>query len=135
MADLLLVDDDSDISEPLAEFLEADGHRVRIAENGEAGLRLLAEALPDLVLLDVEMPVLGGPDMANRMFLEDVGRERVPIVFLSGVPDLHQIAHRVGTSYFLQKPFRLDALRKVVARALAERTAPTYSEWRRVDRS
>jgi len=133
MADLLLVDDDADISEPLAEFLQADGHRVRVAENGMVGLRLLAEGLPDLVLLDVEMPVLGGPDMANRMFLEDVGRERVPIVFLSGVPDLHRIAHRIGTSYYLQKPFQIGALRAVVARALAERTAPAYSELRRTD--
>ncbi|HEX3477475.1 MAG TPA: response regulator [Kofleriaceae bacterium] len=132
MADLLLVDDDPDISEPLVEILQADGHRVRVAENGEVGLRLLAEAIPDLVLLDVEMPVLGGPDMANQMFLEDVGREQVPIVFLSGVPDLHRIADLVGTAYYLQKPFQLDALRKVVARALAERTAPTYSEWRRI---
>jgi DNA-binding response OmpR family regulator len=133
MADLLVVDDDFDISEPLVELLQADGHHVRVAENGVVGLRLLAEALPDLVLLDVEMPMLGGPDMAHRMFLENVGRERVPIVFLSGVPDLHRIAHRVGTAYYLQKPFQLDALRTVVARALAERTAPTYSEWRRSD--
>jgi len=128
MADLLLVDDDHDVTEVLAEFLQAEGHLVRVAENGEEGIKLLNERLPDLVLLDVEMPVLNGPAMAYRMFVENLGRERVPILFMSGVPDLHRVAARVGTRYYLTKPFSLDALLKSLDKALHERAAPTYPE-------
>jgi DNA-binding response OmpR family regulator len=126
MADLLLVDDDPDIAETLSEFLRDQGHRVRVAANGAEGLRLLEEGYPDVVLLDVEMPVLDGPLMAHCMFVQDVGRERVPILFLSGVADLDHIAAHVGTPYYLPKPFSLDRLLLMLARALRERTAPTY---------
>jgi DNA-binding response OmpR family regulator len=128
MASLILVDDDPDIAETLSEFLRDQGHHVRIAANGEEGLRLLDEGYPDVVLLDVEMPVLDGPRMAHCMFLHDLGRENVPILFLSGVADLHLIAARVGTPYYLPKPFSLDRLLQILALALHERAAPTYPE-------
>jgi DNA-binding response OmpR family regulator len=128
MADLMLVDDDLDIAQTLSEFLSDQGHLVRIAANGAEGLRLLDEGFPDVVLLDVEMPVLDGPCMAHCMFLHDTGRENVPILFLSGVPDLHRIAARIGTPYYLPKPFSIDRLLQMLARALHERAAPTYPE-------
>jgi len=128
MADLLLVDDDRDIADTIADFLRDQGHRVRVAANGAEGLRLLDEGYPDVVLLDVEMPVLDGPRMAHRMFLYDVGREQVPILFLSGVADLDRVAAHVGTPYYLPKPFSLDRLLHMLARALRERMAPTYPD-------
>jgi CheY-like chemotaxis protein len=130
MADLLLVDDDADVTDVLSEFLRDEGHEVRLAVNGEEGLRLLREKLPDLILLDVEMPTLSGPQMAYRMFLEDAGREWIPILFLSGIADLPRIAACVGTRYYLLKPYSLDQLLKMMAAALGERAAPTYPKWR-----
>jgi CheY-like chemotaxis protein len=126
MADIILVDDDEDVREVLADFLRMEGHDVRMAEDGYAGLQLLTERLPDVALLDVEMPQLTGPEMAYRMFVEDCGRELVPIVFLSGAVDLEQIAANVGTTYYLSKPFSLDALGPMLNKALHERAAPTY---------
>jgi DNA-binding response OmpR family regulator len=128
MANLLVVDDDPDIAETLAEFLRGEGHSVRIAANGEEGLRLLGDGLPDVVLLDVEMPVLDGPRMAHNMFLQDLGRELVPILFLSGVPDLDRVAAHWGTPYYLPKPFSLDRLLQMLDQTLRERRAPTYAE-------
>lgn len=128
MADLLIVDDDGDIAETLSEYLRDQGHRVRVAANGEEGLRLLEESLPDVAVVDVEMPVLAGPQMAHSMFLQDLGRERVPLLFLSGVADLDRVAAQVGTPYYLPKPFSLDRLLQLLARALRERAAPTYPE-------
>jgi CheY-like chemotaxis protein len=76
MADLLVVEDNPALAEPLIDLLVGLGHQVDAACNGEEGLeRLAKEKLPDLVLLDVEMPVLSGPGMAYRMLVEDVGRE------------------------------------------------------------
>lgn len=124
MADLLVVDDDQDIAEALEGVLLSMGHSVRVARNGEDGLRLLGESYPDLVLLDVEMPVLTGPEMSHRMLILDVGRERIPIILLSGAMDLHLIAARVGTPYFLGKPYRLDRFCALLEQALVERHPP-----------
>lgn len=124
MADVLVVEDDPDLAFLLEAFLRADGHRVRVAHDGEGGLRLLSEGLPDLVVMDVEMPILGGPAMAARMLAENAGRERIPVVIASGAVGLAQIAEHVGTPYFLEKPFAPATLLSLVARALRERRAP-----------
>jgi CheY-like chemotaxis protein len=124
MADVLVVDDDQFIAQTVADILLGEGHTVRIGENGADGLRLLAERLPDLVFLDVEMPMLTGPEMAHRMLIEDAGRELIPIVLLSGVANLRPVAELVGTPYVLGKPCDLDDLLETAARALTERIAP-----------
>jgi FixJ family two-component response regulator len=124
MADLVVVDDDVDVADSLAEILRDEGHYVRIGHDGKQGLALLAEHYPGAVLLDVEMPVLTGPEMAIRMFVRDCGLEAIPIVLLSGVKDLNAVAARVGTPYFLSKPFTVEALLRLLGRALVERVAP-----------
>jgi DNA-binding NtrC family response regulator len=127
VADLLIVDDDSDLGDLLAEALLDQGHSVRIARHGEEGLRLVAEREPDLVLLDVEMPVLDGPDMAYQMFLRNCGAEKIPIVLVSGRVDLPRAAAVVGTPYFLAKPYDVAAVVAITGRALAERIPPMPS--------
>ncbi|MDB4958615.1 MAG: Two-component response regulator [Myxococcales bacterium] len=130
MADVLIIDDDIDIADVLSEMMRAEGHEVRIAYNGEEGLRLARERLPDVALLDVEMPVLGGPAMAYQMYVRDHGLETVPVVLLSGVINLEQVAKQVGTPYFLAKPYRHGPVVALVRRALAERIAPLPPEYR-----
>jgi DNA-binding NtrC family response regulator len=122
--DLLVVDDDHDLADCLAELLEEEGFKVRTARNGREGLRRIAERQPDLVLLDVEMPLLTGPEMSYEMFLRDAGQETIPIVLLSGVTNLHEVAEAVGTPYFLPKPCSFEAVERLLAKALAERRAP-----------
>jgi DNA-binding response OmpR family regulator len=124
IGELLVVDDDEDVAEALTDVLAAEGYQVRVARDGQQGLDALNVRYPDLVLLDVEMPVMSGPAMAYRMFLEDVGRENIPIVLLAGVADLRGIAANVGTPYFLEKPYALDRLLALLSLALRERRAP-----------
>lgn len=124
MAEILIVDDDFDIADVTAEVLALDGHAVRVARNGEEGLAELAKKFPDLIVLDVEMPVLTGPEMATRMLVIDSGREKIPIVLSSGVRELPDVAAKVGTPYFIAKPFNLSGLRTLVTRAASERTPP-----------
>ncbi len=126
MAHLLLVDDDSDLVEAFAELLRAEGHEVRTARTGEEGLLALRAApLPDLVVLDVDMPVLGGPGMAHQMLLHDAGEEKIPILLVSGSDSLAQIARRMGTPYFLRKPCDVGQFLDILGRALRERSAPS----------
>ncbi len=101
MADLLVVDDDRNLAEVVAEVLQNYGHVVRVAHNGEVGLARLGERMPDLVVLDVEMPILRGPGMAMALLLRDCGLELVPIVLVSGAVGLEAIAAEVGTPYSL----------------------------------
>jgi CheY-like chemotaxis protein len=124
MASLLLVDDDFDLGDTCAEVLRFEGHRVRVARNGEEGLAQVEDDLPDLILCDVEMPVLDGPTMVLRMFLHDLGQEQIPILLISGAQDLGGIAEKVGTPYFLAKPFSVEQLVAWVARVLEERLPP-----------
>ena len=121
MADLLIVDDDLDLVWVLEQIMQLEGYVVRVAHDGEAGLRLLNERYPDLVILDVEMPILDGPNMAYRMFVHNCGMENVPILLLSGVFDFEAVARRVGTPYAMAKPFDPRALLELVGRALTER--------------
>jgi CheY-like chemotaxis protein len=125
MANLLLVDDNNDLVDALGEILRGEGHDVRTASTGEEGLLILRSAsLPDALVLDVDMPVLGGPGMAHKMLRHDVGEEKIPIILLSGRDDLPKIAQQMGTSYFLAKPPTLDAFLTLLHRALRERRAP-----------
>lgn len=126
MSDVLIIDDDIDSADILSEVMLSVGHVVRIGYNGLEGLQLAKERTPDVALLDVEMPLLGGPAMAYEMFLHDMGLEHVPVVFLSGAPNLREVAAAVGTPYFLTKPYRYVEVSALVARALSERIAPGH---------
>jgi DNA-binding response OmpR family regulator len=126
VAHLLLVDDDNDIVEALGELLRAEGHAVQCASTGEEGLSVLrGSPLPDALVLDVDMPVLGGPGMAHKMLLHDAGEENVPILLMSARQDLPEIAAEMGTSYVVKKPTTIGTFLVVLDRALRERRAPT----------
>lgn len=124
MADVLLVEDDEDVAFLMRAFLELEDHQVRRARDGEQGLAEVAKKLPDVVVMDVEMPLLSGPGMAARMLADNCGRERIPVVIVSGAIALPAIAERVGTPYFLVKPFEPSALLALVRRALVEKRPP-----------
>jgi DNA-binding NtrC family response regulator len=124
MADLLIVDDDVEAADILALVLRGEGHDVRVARNGGEGMALLHARTPDLALIDVEMPVLTGPEVAQAMLVHNLGLEEVPIILCSGVLDLHRVAALVGTPYSLAKPFTVDAMLRQIERALAERISP-----------
>jgi CheY-like chemotaxis protein len=124
VADILIVDDDADLAAGLADLLELAGHRVRVASDGRAGIDALEERLPDLLVLDIEMPVLDGPGMANEMLVHDCGRENVPILLSSGYFELARIAARVGTPYSVGKPCSIAQFMAVLGRAIVEHQPP-----------
>ena len=128
MADVLIIDDDIDSAEVLADIMRLSGHDVRIGYNGQEGLLLASERTPQVALLDIEMPLLDGPGMAYEMLLHDMGLEHVPVVFLSGAATLREVADKVGTPYFLSKPYRYHQVIALVERALAERIAPQWPQ-------
>jgi len=124
MATILLIDDDEDLRGLTADLLELHGHEVRTCSNGVEGLHALDEAFPQLVITDVEMPALDGPAMVQRMFVDNIGRENIPVVIVSGAEGVSKIAAAVGTPYYLAKPFPGRQLLQLVDRALVEAVPP-----------
>jgi DNA-binding NtrC family response regulator len=124
VARILLLDDDDDMRDVMADMLSMEGHEVRTGCNGVEGLKALDLELPQLVITDLEMPVLDGSGMIYRLFVENLGRENIPIIVVSGAAVLPKIAAAVGTPYFLPKPFTLEALLAIIQRALVEAIPP-----------
>ena len=121
---LLIVDDDLDIRESLAEFLSDHGYEVRTARDGEEGMRCLEAELPEVILLDVKMPIMDGRAMALRMLLHDAGLEYIPVVLFSGGVDLPRVAREIDTPYYLAKPASVALLLRTLERAARERVHP-----------
>ena len=126
MAILLLVDHDGDLVEALADQLRSESHEVITANNGEEGLLALrTPPLPAALVLDIDMPVLGGREMAHQMLIHNAGEELIPVIVVSTRDDLTEIAKKkMGTPYFLRKPCDLTIFLRLLDRALRERTPP-----------
>ena len=110
---VLVVDDDASIRELLSTVLEDDGYEVVPAANGEDALAVCSRWRPDVIVLDLMMPVMDGWTFAKRL------RERddIPIVVLSAANDLERHAKSVSAIEVIGKPFDLDQLIPKVARA------------------
>jgi DNA-binding response OmpR family regulator len=113
---VLLVEDDEDIREALAEVLVRAGYRVAQASDGMDALEMLragAES-PRLALIDMKMPIMSGPDLVERLRCE---YGELPVVMLSGVE--HDEMNLEGVAATVQKPVTGDALLAVISEALA----------------
>jgi CheY-like chemotaxis protein len=117
---VLVVDDDPDILEAICDILEGEGYGVARARHGAEALERLRERRPDLILLDLMMPVMDGLAFAHALRERRLDPE-IPIVVISadGNP---QKAASIGARGFLAKPFDIDALLAHVASA-ADRAA------------
>ncbi|MBF0212864.1 MAG: fused response regulator/phosphatase [Magnetococcales bacterium] len=131
MRTILVVDDDPLARLHLERFLKREGHKVLMAFDGRQGLEMFLGHAPDLVLMDVMMPVMNGHETTRRIRAETAGADvPVPVIFLTGVEDQEMLAEclRCGGDDFIAKPFnhvilqaRLNAwLRRV---ELAEKIA------------
>jgi DNA-binding NtrC family response regulator len=116
MADILIIDDDEDLAAILAAIVAQHGHAARTARNGREGLDRIREQRPDLLMLDLEMPRLAGPEMLRRL---GPSERPIPFVLLSGAPGLSTVAQALGTPHYLAKPFSFEALVRTMERALA----------------
>jgi len=111
---VLVVDDDPDILDALSEILEVEGYEVQRARNGREALQRLEHAPPDLVLLDLMMPVMDGWEFARSLN----PAARPPITVLSADRNVSAKAQEIGALGWLAKPFELSELLAVVRRAI-----------------
>ncbi|MBQ9694032.1 MAG: response regulator [Kiritimatiellae bacterium] len=114
---LLLVDDDPNIRMMLGDFLMSAGYEVTCAESGEIALKILTEMLPDLIILDMGMPGMGGTGFLERI-TDRLGRTRVPVLVLTARGELAEFFTDKQIGGFLTKPTDPDELLAEVQRIL-----------------
>jgi CheY-like chemotaxis protein len=110
---VLVVDDEEAIRQVVAMTLEDEGYVVTTAAHGQEALAQVLQARPDLVLLDLHMPVMDG-----WAFCAELKRREliIPIVFMTAGARARDEAARAGVAGSLAKPFNLDVLLDTVAR-------------------
>jgi diguanylate cyclase (GGDEF)-like protein len=116
---ILVADDSMVVRAVLRRQLETDGHTVVEAVNGEEAIDACREYHPDVILLDVEMPVLDGHATLTRL-KADPQLKDIPVVFLTGRVDTVDVVNglRLGAHDYLRKPFEANELMARVSAAL-----------------
>jgi PAS domain S-box-containing protein len=115
---ILVVDDNKDSAESLAVLLRLVGHEVRLAHTGPAGLNAAQERAPEVVLLDIGLPIMDGLEVARRL-RQDLGLINVLLVAMTGYgqEDFRNRTQEAGFNAHLVKPLDLDALEELLAHA------------------
>lgn len=118
MSSLLLIDDDEGISLVLREFFEGKGFDFLNAKTGEEGIKVAIKELPDIILLDLNLPDLKGMSILKEVksLYPDIG-----FIVLTGYGGLDEAieAIKLGAEHYFQKPVDLDELSIIVDRCLS----------------
>lgn len=113
MKKILLVDDEPDLIDILAEILREEGYEVFKAANGAEAMERLRTTRVDLLVLDLMMPVMSGEEVLEALARQSADADLPVLVVSAG--DGEQIARRYGRPY-LRKPFELDRLLEILRR-------------------
>lgn len=116
---ILIVDDNPQLVKSLQFRLHAAGHETLVAADGDEGLRLARECLPDLILLDVMLPKIDGFTVC-RLLKYDRTYENLPIILLTarGQSKDLQIGKEIGADAYVIKPFSWDSLQILIEQLL-----------------
>jgi CheY-like chemotaxis protein len=115
---VLVVEDEASVGQVVADVLADEGHEVRWATNGRDALALLDQWRPDVIVLDLMMPVMDGRAFRAAQRLLPGTVARVPLVVLSGMREARATAEELGATAVLAKPFELQDLVDTIGRVL-----------------
>jgi DNA-binding NarL/FixJ family response regulator len=118
---ILCIDDDRAVAEMVAEDLASRGFEVTVAYDGHEGLVAILKTMPDLVLCDVNMPVMSGLELLERLNGLAPRLGRIPFVFLTALCDRDSElrARRLGADDYVTKPIDFDVLEMIINARLA----------------
>jgi CheY-like chemotaxis protein len=115
---VLVAEDEVPLADVLTDLLEDEGYRVRCVTDGEAALKEVEAAPPDLIISDISMPRMDGVQIARRILGR---RPPIPVILMSA----KRLPEQLPGVVFLPKPFDVDHLLELAERALATRSRAT----------
>jgi CheY-like chemotaxis protein len=119
---ILIVDDEADLLDVLGKRLTTEGYSVITADNGINGISLAKSECPDLLILDVMMPKMGGEEVAEKL-KENPTTKDIPIIFLTALvsrAEEEKRNHFIGKHVFVAKPYDKDRLLTVISKLLTK---------------
>ena len=121
---VLIIDDEEKVCAALARMVERFGCRARQATDGQTGLELVARETPDIILLDLKMPHMNGPQFLAK--LRDT-HPYLPVVIVTGYPesDLMLEATKYAPVMLLSKPIEQEPLERTIRSFLGEKLSAT----------
>jgi DNA-binding NtrC family response regulator len=124
MAQLLVIEDELVLAKNIARYFERQGHTVGVVHDGESGVNTARELLPDVVIVDFQLPGLNGLEVIRELRRMD---DEIRIIMITGhgTINLAVEAMKAGSMDLLTKPLSLASLDEVVQRALKERAERT----------
>lgn len=126
---ILLVDDDPDILELLEYNLQREGFQIKTAENGLKGVQVAQEFLPDIVLMDIMMPVMDGIE-AGRIIKQTKALKNTYLIFLTARTEEYSevAAFDIGANDYISKPVKPRALISRIKAAFQRNAADHQDE-------
>lgn len=123
MARVLIIEDDAQAARLLHTLLRLDGYEARIASDGAEGLAIANDFDPHFVLLDLQLPVVHGIEVAQHLRVNEQGLQRV-IIGTTGLPT-GSAALRLAFDHWLPKPIDVDRLGALLRNEWQQRFAET----------
>ena len=117
---ILVVEDSADNLAVISLYLQQQGYRVVTANNGEDAVAVATQTLPNLILMDINLPELDGLG-ATRRIRENEALHDTPVIAITafGTEGFQRAAYDVGVSGYLTKPIDLDRMHQLIARLLS----------------
>ncbi|HUQ41465.1 MAG TPA: response regulator [Candidatus Limnocylindrales bacterium] len=113
---ILVIDDDDQLADVVRQVLRDAGYSVATVRHGAAALELVRHISPDLILLDLSMPIMDGWSFVAQY--RRIAKPSARVVLLTGNPQAAEIARSLDADGFIAKPFDIASLVSVVAREL-----------------
>jgi two-component system aerobic respiration control protein ArcA len=112
---ILVIEDDESMQSAMKRIFEHDGYIVKVASDGSELSKVLDDAAPDLILMDVGLPWVNGFELA-QMLKDHKDLRKIPLVFVSGKSSDEDFkrAFDLGANDYIKKPFEVDKLKKTV---------------------
>ncbi|HTR80311.1 MAG TPA: ATP-binding protein [Bacteroidota bacterium] len=131
---ILVVDDEPDLLDITASYLELEGYTPITALNGLAALEILKSTIPDLIISDITMPGMSGFDLFTKI-RANAALQNTPFIFLSGHTDLQHVmaGKELGSDDYLMKPYEPEMLISTIKGKLKRRQQLSESISQQID--
>ncbi len=117
MSTILIIDDDDQLRISFERLLKEEGYHIRTAASGEAGIRLLRESIPDLIILDVRLPGMNGLETFRQIHQIE---QKLPVIIMTafGTTETAIEATKMGAFDYVIKPFDIPQMLATIRQAL-----------------